>query len=148
MLKQKQKFKHDPDNDVWGDCFRTCIASLLDLDANIVPHFAHGCNTTEEWEKCYQQTDEWLKERGLYFVQIPLTGDLETILEMMNNSNPTLNFLICGESKNGTNHNVVCRGGEIVCDPSLDDSGIVGPTDEGVIWVEFLVPLSQLETGE
>ncbi len=47
-------------------------------------------------------------------------------------------WLLTGKSRNNVPHVVVCQGGEIVCDPSLDNSGIVSPTDDGYCWAEFL----------
>jgi hypothetical protein len=38
------------------------------------------------------------------------------------------------------NHTVVCRGGRIEWDPSMDDAGIVGPCDDGFYWVTWLIP--------
>jgi hypothetical protein len=34
-----QEFMHDPEKGIIGDCFRACIASILELDINEVPHF-------------------------------------------------------------------------------------------------------------
>jgi hypothetical protein len=41
-----------------GDCFRTCIASILDLDPESVPNF---CERDTWYEDCVQ----WLKKRGI-----------------------------------------------------------------------------------
>jgi hypothetical protein len=51
--------------------------------------------------------------------------------------------MLSGRSRTGVNHVVVCQGGQIVCDTSLNDSGIVGRCDDGYHWVAFLVPASQ-----
>jgi hypothetical protein len=40
----------------------------------------------------------------------------------------------------GTAHVVIALNDAIVWDPALDDSGIVGPADDGYYWIEFLVP--------
>ena len=42
MRPQQQKFKHDPANGSYGDCFRTALACILDLDRDEVPHFNEG----------------------------------------------------------------------------------------------------------
>jgi len=42
MRPQKQKFAHKPDEGVFGDCFRTALAAILDLDRDDVPHFNEG----------------------------------------------------------------------------------------------------------
>src|SRR5437879_5835280 len=39
LRMQKQRFQHDPDGGVWGDCHRTAIACALGLPRDEVPHF-------------------------------------------------------------------------------------------------------------
>ena len=66
MKLQKQLFPdHNPDEGKFGDCYRTCIAILLDMDAADVPHFAR-LESTHEWsrEKTNEVVREWLAERG------------------------------------------------------------------------------------
>ena len=35
---QKQANRHDPENGIFGDCYRTCLAGLLGVDRDSVPH--------------------------------------------------------------------------------------------------------------
>ena len=62
--------------------------------------------------------------------------------------NPDIYFMLIGKSANGTNHVVICCNHKIVHDPSPVDSGIVGPSNNGNYFVEFLVPLLHKHTGE
>jgi hypothetical protein len=39
MRFQKQMFYHRPELGIYGDCQRTCIASMLDMDKFDVPNF-------------------------------------------------------------------------------------------------------------
>lgn len=39
IKRQKQAFLHKPEEGVYGDCYRTCIACLLGIDRDAVPHF-------------------------------------------------------------------------------------------------------------
>ena len=39
MKFYKQLHKHDPDNGVWGDCHRTAIGCLLDIEPELIPNF-------------------------------------------------------------------------------------------------------------
>ena len=72
----------------------------------------------------------------------PADAELAGVLQHMAVLNPGIHYLLSGSRRNGTNHVVVACGGEIVHDPALDDSGIVGPMDNGFFYVEILVPLS------
>ncbi len=136
MLSQKQLIKHEPEKKQFGDCYRTCIASLLDMKAETVPHFMHD----GDGEQAAIRSREWLNKRGYRMVTIPYTGDCEPglIMQTMAAQNPGLYYLFTGRSGIACAHTVVCRDDDIVCDPS--GNGIVGDYD-GFFWVEFLVPL-------
>jgi hypothetical protein len=47
-----------------GDCWRACIASVLDLPADEVPHFVSLYWSEEDPTLWYFETASWLKERG------------------------------------------------------------------------------------
>jgi hypothetical protein len=38
MTPHKQRFRHDPANGIYGDCWRTAIACLLDIQPEEIPH--------------------------------------------------------------------------------------------------------------
>ncbi len=59
MRPQKQKYFHDPENGTWGDCDRTCVASLLCRDIEDVPHFFEGLPPDPDPELL-----EFVTERG------------------------------------------------------------------------------------
>lgn len=136
MTPQKQANKHDPENGVWGDCHRTAIAVALNVHRDAVPHFmdqgVHG-DAAQRAEKA------WLRERGMVPISIayPGEGGLDAILECIGAMNPGVCFILGGQSRNGTNHSVVGCDGKIVCDPSQNDTGIIGPCDDGFYWVTF-----------
>ncbi len=66
------------------------------------------------------------------------------MLETVGIHNPGLYYMLLGTSKNGTGHTVICLNSKIVHDPSIDQSGIVGPMTgvkeyaDGVWFVEFI----------
>lgn len=138
MRPQKQKFRHDPANGVWGDCHRTCVAAIFNLDRDDVPHFADGGPGDGAVN---QRVTDWLKPLNLQQVHIPFDCTLEQLFASFDALNPMLHFILGGTSKNGTGHSVVCCGGAIALDPSLDDSGIVGKMDDGFFWVTFFCPI-------
>jgi hypothetical protein len=142
MRIQKQLNRHDPANGVYGDCHRTAIACVLDMDACDVPHFMDKKPDNSEAPECHEAIEVWLNARGLTQISVCYSGsiDLDLVLRTVMNSNPQspgLVFLLGGTSRNKCNHTVVCCDGEIICDPSLDDAGIVGPMSDGNWWVTF-----------
>lgn len=136
MTPQKQANKHDPENGVWGDCHRTAIAVALGVHRDAVPHFmdngVHG-------DEAQRAENAWLRARGLVAINIAYPGEsgLDAILECIGALNPGIRFILGGQSRSGCNHSVVCCDGEIACDPSQNDSGIIGPCDDGLYWVTF-----------
>jgi hypothetical protein len=139
MTPHKQRFRHDPDNGVYGDCHRTALACLLDLVPEDVPHFGHGAPEGEEFNR---RIDEWLATRGLCQASVAYGGELQHVLDAVQRGGPGVYFLLGGTSRTGCNHTVIGCDGAIAWDPSLNDSGIVGPCSDDFYWVTFLVPLA------
>lgn len=140
MIKRKQLFRHRPAEGVIGDCHRTAIACLLDLEPEAVPHF--GEIYFGEPELFNAAFEGWLKRNGYRTVIIPYNAPLEDVLASIGHQNDGAYYLLGGTSRTGVNHTVIGCGNEIAHDPSIDDSGIVGPCDDGYYWVTFLVPAS------
>ncbi len=135
MTPQKQLFTHDPKAGVWGDCQRAAIASLLDRRLEDVPHFFDGGVDTAVADK---RMDDWLAMLNLKMIFVPFNGELPEILALQKRFMPGLHYMLVGKSQTGAAHVVVCKDDAIIFDPSLTDAGIVGPTDEGLYWVQFL----------
>jgi hypothetical protein len=141
MRVQKQLYRHDLANGIMGDCHRTAIACVLDLDPQDVPHFMEGMPEHDASE-AEIAAEKWLNARGLTQINVAFPGqlDVETILSTVANSNPRskgIVYLLGGKSRNGTGHTVVCCDDKIACDPALDDAGIVGPFSDGMYWLTF-----------
>lgn len=139
MTPHKQLFRHDPATGTTGDCWRTSIGCLLDLPPAEVPHFVDG-----HWNDAVATNAiarEWLARYGLGFVECAYLATLEEVLASVGAVNPGHYYLLGGNSRNGTGHSVVCCDDRVVWDPSLDDTGIVAPMEDGHYWVTWLVPL-------
>lgn len=137
MIRRKQLFRHDPANGVYGDCHRTAIACLLDLEPDQVPHF--GSDYTDS-EAFHRREKEWLASNGWCAVSNAFDAPLDLVLRAQASINPDVYYLLGGKSRTGCGHTVIACGDCIVWDPSLDDSGIVGPFDsDGFYWVTWLV---------
>lgn len=140
MIYNKQLYYHRPAQGTVGDCHRTAIACMLDLQPDEVPHFMK-----DHWEDpvtAHQEFSKFLASRGLAQVNVIYECTLEQLLHSLGTMNPYARYLLGGRSANGTNHTVVARGKQIEWDPSMDDSGIVGPCDDGYFWVTWLIPIS------
>lgn len=151
MKVQKQLFRHDPENGAYGDCHRTAIACILGLDAHEVPNFMHGTIGKGPAPEAHAAAEKWLNDRGFTQINIAFNGEvpLDLVLDVASkNSTPNMPFIFGGESKTGVNHSVVALNGKIVCDPSLDDSGIVGPMDDGYYWATFFGTTKILHEGD
>lgn len=147
MKPQKQLLRHKPPA-TYGDCFRTAIAIVLDMNAADIPHFMDGGVSGEEGAAA---AEAFLNARGLTAINIVCDGarPLQAVLDSIAGTNlrqlPV--FLVTGTSRNGCAHVVVACNGDIVCDPSLDDSGIVGPCDDGFYWLTFFGALQATNGG-
>lgn len=140
MIQQKQKFKHEPEIGHYGDCDRTSLACILEIPRDNVPNWAE-----KYWGDCSTWAAErkaWLKSIGYALASMYYKDcSLDELLNYVGHFNSDVYWLLTGCSKNGTNHVVICLGDKIVWDPAIDNSGIVGPTDEGFFYVEFIVPI-------
>jgi hypothetical protein len=137
MLIQKQLLRHKPDEGVFGDCHRTAIAAMFDLRADEVPHIAEDGPAGDEFSR---RERAWLRSQGFAgFHVVYENADVQSVLAAMNVFNPSIYYLLGGRSRTGCGHTVVCCGDQIVCDPSPDDSGIIGPCGDGYFWVTVFV---------
>jgi hypothetical protein len=138
MIQRKQLFLHRPAEGQYGDCHRTAIACLLDLEPDQVPHFLHDdCDGTA----FRKRVDAYLRTQGLVQVEEAFNSSLADVLLTLDSLAPHVYYLLGGKSKTGCNHTVIGCGGEIVWDPSPAEVGIVGPCSDGMYWITFLVPL-------
>ena len=134
MIPYKQLYRHDPENNIWGDCGRTCIACLLEIEPIYVPHFFDNNN-----ENGNEDMRNWLLARGYNIVQIALNvQNLETALEWAKCTIKHDYYILLGTSKNNVSHVVICKGNEIVHDPAIGNPGIIGPTADGHIWIDLI----------
>lgn len=129
----------------YGDCLRACIATIMDLPAEDVPHFADkGASAAEALAHARQ----WLGEQGLTIATFALPGSepLSDVLEWMGHMNPTVTWLLFGSTTHpdvleaASLHVNVCQGGKVVHDPAWVPTSIKSPYREGgesvwQIWV-------------
>lgn len=127
MTPLKQANRHKPSEGIWGDCHRAAIASIFDLPLGDVPNFGDGGPDGYEFAR---RERAWLAGVGMVPIHVVYNDDLPAILRCVKALNPDVYYLIGGRSRTGVGHTVVGFNDAIVHDPSLDDSGIVGPMEE------------------
>jgi hypothetical protein len=144
MIEHKQLFLHKPEEGIIGDCFRTCVACLLDKRPDELPHgfgkFWEGrdVNVTP---KVNAQLNNILANWDCRFIAYPLDCTREQLGTYLRHYYTDLHVIIGCNSKNG-GHSVVMRNDDYIWDPSIDNSGCVGPMDDGYYWVGMLVRLT------
>jgi len=141
MKFHKQLFKHEPEKGVFGDCFRTSIGCLLDLEPGEVPHFYAEPGATRESVEDHIQG--FLENRGMRLIDVPyMMGQKmkpeEFLASVLAKMYPNIPVLFSGTSRTGCNHTVIAYNDAILHDPSLTGAGIIGPCDDGHYWIGFM----------
>ena len=132
---------HNPPHS-YGDCLRACIATILDLPAEDVPHFA-DCGVSAHDTLAHARA--WLKSRSLTIATFAYPGDepVADVLEYMSRSNPDAIWMLFGSTSDDQTdmHVNVCRGGKVVHDPAWVPTSIKQPYREGgdSVWQIWLV---------
>lgn len=149
MIRLKQRFRHDPENGVFGDCHRTALACLLNLELDEVPHFYQLKIEAELRAEPFvwrAEVEKFLNTQGLTQADVVFGGTLEQLFAFMAEWNPQTFYLLGGVSPRRVNHTVICRGGCFEWDTHPDDGFIVGPLDTGTYEITFLLPISMRAT--
>lgn len=142
MRFYKQRVMHDPENGKYGDCYRTCLASLLDVDPSRIPNFMS--RPERPHRKTWRLVNKWLKWRhGLMTVNIPFPVEdgctaeekIAAICIMWRD----MKLIVSGESPRGFQHSAIYQNGKLLHDPAVLSGGIVAPGEDGLIWVDFLI---------
>jgi len=136
MKEFMQSIPHKPAEGQQGDCFRAALASLLEIDPSDVPHFFEiDMDADDSWEN----VKEWLKSRGYSWFSAAFNCDLDDVMAFMQQINPGIYYLLAGNSGRGT-HQVIACGDVLVHDPSPYNTGLIGPCDDGMYWINLVLP--------
>lgn len=133
MQKHDMQVFANPELKIIGDCYRTCIACLLDMHPLEVPHFM--ASTWGDWE-----TRKWLKPRGLMVIE--MRCELVYNGWLLDREDIDLFHIMCGMTERGLMHAVVGRNGKVYHDPHPSRAGLLSATH-----MEFLIPLSYTHVG-
>lgn len=124
------RVKHDPENNLYGDCLRASVATILDIDdPDEVPHFVHdGCDA----ETLIKRIEEYANSVGLhpFYVHFDSSANREDILNGIETTNPGVSFLLFGN--NGENdHVLVCGKGRVLHDVAWVKTPMTKPQSSG-----------------
>lgn len=125
MKRIYQTILHDPDNGQYGDCTRACIASVLELDIEEVPHFTDKNRT---YNLAMDKIQEFLMQYGLilywsWHETKYLSGVISRVKWGLNSNPLPIPLLIQGKSKRGFSHTIVATSDGKFHDPHPDSKG-------------------------
>lgn len=120
MKFHAQRVKHAPAEGRFGDCHRTAIACILDLEPEEVPNFAALPGSFGDAKVFHDNVNAWLATRNLTQFSFVYHGDcdLDSVLKAVDSLNPNLAFILGVQSPGGTDHSVIACGGAIMHDPA------------------------------
>lgn len=152
LTRQYQAFRHEPENGIQGDCYRTAVACVLGIERDSVPH-SHDELTGPEAETFI---DGWLKPQGLRRIFMPVLGDdLRTVAEAIYPRGGGLPLMITGRGPRDVNHVVVVHGPDDIWCPTLGAVppriALIGPAlPDHYFWAEWIVadPAARLALQE
>jgi hypothetical protein len=117
---------------VFGNCFQCCVGAIIDVPAQLVPHFVEQEQLGNYDAAALAQT--WLNQRGFWFVT--LRNDYYLMVEKLDGA-PILPVICCGptiRSKNSSQtHCVVMDGDVLLYDPHPSDAGLLAVTSRYLI---------------
>ncbi len=131
MIPAMCRVKHDPDNEQYGDCIRAALATILDLDTEAVPHFAHDNPPAPE---VVRRMREYLAPMGLTIFGVAFPGDgvsRDELLEYIGRENPEAAGLLFGRTVEDHEHVVVIQHGRVVHNPAWVGCSVVAPGEDG-----------------
>jgi hypothetical protein len=106
-----------------GDCYRACLASILNVPASFVPHFAEEYKHQDSF---HEEVDAWLAPFGLVTFNMVMSPEepAADVPVFWNNINPGVPAILSGLAYNFGRHSVVIHNGNVY-DPS--GAGMVSP---------------------
>lgn len=94
------------------ECFRACLASVLELPLSAVPHMVHQ----SDWPGCL---NTWLARSGIG-LRIVGVSDGADILDFLSD----MTCIVSGDGPRGQKHAVLMRGRETLHDPYAEFGAI------------------------
>lgn len=139
MKPVKQRYGSNPSRMEFGDCLRACVASVLELPLDDVPHvrWAASEGNADSARSMWGQLKMWLRARniGLLTIDIPC-ATLPEALAWFNRRNPDSFAILGGVTPAGRPHVCVIYRGAVVHEPTPRDAddarpSLAGPVPDG-----------------
>lgn len=115
-----------------GDCWRCCIAAILQMPAEAVPHFLLS-SKENGFCSCDSDTQQWLNERGWCLVE----ARKFSFPRRSTGAFDGLPVISCGPTERsrgmGRHHAVVTIASKVVYDPHPSNAGLTAITDEYLV---------------
>lgn len=125
-----------------GDCWRCCIAAVLGLPAEEVPHFLADENG-ELNHGSDADTQAWLNDRGYWLAYATCDGGSRMAFRFPrwardHKKRPLPPLICCGPTERskglGKHHAVVMVGDQLVYDPHPSEAGLTAIVEQWVIF--------------
>lgn len=125
---------------VYGDCWRCCIAAILQVPADEVPHFVKFAE--EQGRSADALTQTWLAKRGYWLIEGADHREAWQVFGVPAYSSeshlvPILPMMCCGPTVRSKNermtHAVVMDGGKLLYDPHPSNAGLLAVTKRYII---------------
>lgn len=117
----KQLIAHHPEIDRFGDCFRTCVAMILDKRCPTeVPHFYNFMPDEDKLVEADKAIDRYFESQGLVRIYISMMGSIsfQQLMDHTKKNYSGLHFIVTVRSTRGEgNHCIVCQDGQVIADP-------------------------------
>ncbi len=112
-----------------GDCWRCCIAAIIGLPAEEVPHFVAE-------EKGNADVQSWLSEKGYVLISASNIS-----VPRWFGDNIEYPVICCGPTvrskKIGEHHAVIMMNNEVVYDPHPSESGLLATVNQYIIIPQY-----------
>jgi hypothetical protein len=116
-----------------GNCLSACVASILELPVEAVPHFIEKSDPYEGiWA---ERLDDWLAGFGLRALVLPISIVIAP---------PVGFYVLCGRSVKGHEHAAVAKNGYVVHDPYPNGKS----RGENLARAEYIITFISLNDGE
>lgn len=131
-----QRYHTDVTRNEFGDCLRCCIASILELQLDDVPHFSWGIYDQTEGGGMEGHLRMWLRGRNIgLLVYSTKTNSLDEALAWSLKINPESYLILGGGNSSGGGHAVVVHQGKVVHNPAFPTPSnlpaLAGPLHDG-----------------
>jgi len=124
--------KQDPENGLYGDCVRACVASILDMKSEDVPHFYHD----GDGDAAFDRMRAWLADHGRIPAYFPISEKIDPFAYMADKY-ADVEYMLFHSTVDG-DHCIVGRNDKIAHNPAWFRTAITGAHSQGV-WIVIIL---------